>query len=223
MSGGSMHTAVMPVVGSVPEVFENPHGLYQGDLRWYFPIIASAPNVDAPYHNLRHMLHTTVFCYNALLYDKEGSVDASPHGRELLIAALFHDYGHLAGEADTDQDNIDEALAGMYGNIHKDDKEMVRSIRKLIISTHYPYKAPANNYYEALLRDADKAQAFSTSWLQQIGVGLATEMGIPMDEMLRRQVVFLRNLKFESDWGRYTFGTHIPEKIDETERILKLL
>jgi len=218
-----MTTQVMPVIGSISEVFENPDGLYEGDLRWYFPIIASAPNVNAPYHNLRHMLHTTFLCYSALLYYKESGVDFGPRGRKLLIAALFHDYGHLAGKAKSDQENIDEAVAGLCMNIHNDDRKLVRDTRELIVSTHYPYKRPAQNYDEDILRDADKAQALSTAWIQQIGVGLATEMNISMEEMLRKQVFFLSNLRFETSWGKFMFAEHIPAKIEETQRVLRLL
>lgn len=217
-----MATQVMPVIGSVPEVFENPEGLYEGDLRWYFPIIASAPNVNAPYHNLRHMLHTTVLCYSAILYQTEiGQPLKFP--RELLIGALGHDYGHLGERAKSDDDNIRVAVENLHQYIQPADRQSFGLIASFVRSTRYPYEHGAENLHEAILRDADKAQAFSTAWIQQIGVGLATEMQISIKEMLRRQVAFLNHLKFESEWGRFMFAEHIPAKIEETERVLILL
>lgn len=217
-----MPTQVMPVIGSVPDVFENSLNLFEGNLRWYFPIIASAPNIDAPYHGLRHMLHTTFLCYSALLYYHEVGFRIA-RGRKLMIAASFHDYDHLAGKAKTDQENIDRAIAGVHKHIHNDDSENLIDIVHLISSTHYPHKGPAENIYQAILRDADKAQAFSTGWIHQIGVGLANEMGLSMREMLEKQVTFLNNLKFESNWGNFMFAEHIPAKIEETKRVLRLL
>ncbi|MES3004886.1 MAG: hypothetical protein V4690_02090 [Patescibacteria group bacterium] len=217
-----MTAQVMPVIGNIPDLFENTLNLYEGDLVWYFPIIASAPNINAPYHNLRHMLHTTMLCYDALLFHKKSGSEL-PLGRPLLKGGLFHDYGHLAGKAKTDDENIEIAVVGLYTHIHDNDLINVGNIEGWMRSTLYPHRGPARNVYEAILRDADKAQAFSSAWIQQIGVGLAEEMGISMREMLEKQVTFLRNLKFESAWGRFTFEKHIPAKIEETQRVLRLL
>lgn len=53
--------------------------------------------------------------------------------------------------------------------------------------------------------------------------GLSEEMGVTPIEMLRMQEGFLKNLKFESQWGREKFTGEIEKKIQEAKELLQIL
>jgi hypothetical protein len=81
------------ITGDIPKIIANHARLYKGDLIPYFrTIFFSATNLENPYHNLRHMLHVTWLCHQACAYYR---AELTPlQIRELLIAALFHDFNH---------------------------------------------------------------------------------------------------------------------------------
>src|SRR5262249_42027862 len=64
--------------------------------------------------------------------------------RNLLIAALFHDFDHPGhahrGVEDPDRINIDIAIAGLRRYIMPGDRLCLPEIEALIEATHYPYK-----------------------------------------------------------------------------------
>lgn len=60
------------LTGDLPEIIGNEENLYEGKLILYFRILfCNSTNLKNPYHNFRHT-------------------------RNLLIAALFHDFDHTA-------------------------------------------------------------------------------------------------------------------------------
>jgi len=216
-------TRVIPVVGSLPEVLENSHGLYIGNLRKYLPIVANASNVFAPYHNLRHMLHVTVMCYSALLYQRESGREMHHvFARVLLLAGLFHDFDHLGNNVDDDV-NIDRAINALHRHHLEEDRILLPAIEGLIKTTRYPYRQDASEikHWERILRDADKSLVFSIAWIQQVA-GLGKEKGLTLKEALEKQLIFLRELSFDTEWGRFMFqdAGQITSKIVETERLL---
>src|SRR5215469_62698 len=102
--------------GDIPEIIGNDRGLYEGDLAAYFrALIFHATNLVRPYHNLRHMLHVTWLCYQAAEFYRDRMTPRQI--RNLLIAALFHDFDHPGhshpGEQDPDGINIKIAITGL--------------------------------------------------------------------------------------------------------------
>lgn len=217
------------VTGSIPSIISNDDGLFEGDLVGYFhTLFFGATNLDRPYHNLRHMLHVTWLCYQAAEFYRDRLTPRQI--RNLLIAALFHDFDHPGhphpGTNDPDGINIDLAIAGLRRHVAADDRPFLPAIEALIEATHYPYTINSADLDLSghIIRDADLAQALSPVWIQQIVIGLAREWQINPIEALQRQPGFLSALSFNTEWARKRFPSNlVAEKITEAERLLALL
>ncbi|HWP61302.1 MAG TPA: HD domain-containing protein [Candidatus Paceibacterota bacterium] len=212
------------VRGSIPVILRNDHGLYQSTLVHYFRVIVhNAGNLSHPYHNFRHMFHVTWLCHEACLYYRD--VLTPRQMRNLLVAALFHDYDH-SGKTGPDQHNIDRAIAGLRTHHAPEDAEYLSEIEALIRATHFPYNIPVEelDLCGKIIRDADMGQAFSVAWIQQVVIGLGVEWGKSVREVLDIQPKFLANLTFYTEWGRRMFPRKdIDAKIAEARELAALL
>lgn len=218
---------VMQTRGIIPQIIRNDDGLYDGDLRYYFKIAFNAKNVQAPYHNFRHMLHVTMLCTSALEFYKGTRYELSGReARELLIAGLFHDFDHT-GRTGNDDLNIEYALRGLEKHLLLHDQPSIDRIRGMIKGTQFPYviDASALSLGGKILRDADASQAFSVAWIQQVIFGLAEEMGTTPLQVLQSQKKFLGKIEFHTDWAKFMFkeSGQIEEKIREAEDFLEFL
>jgi 3'5'-cyclic nucleotide phosphodiesterase len=215
--------------GDIPTIVSNDRGLYEGDLGGYFrALFFRATNLDRPYHNLRHMLHVTWLCYQAAEYYRDRLTPRQI--RNLLIAALFHDFDHSGhphpGADDPDGINIRIAIAGLRRCIAPEDRPFLPAIEALIQATHYPYTVSGDklDLPEQIIRDADVAQALSPVWIQQIVIGLARERRIGPLDVLKMQPEFLAAISFNTDWARERFPPRVvAAKIAEAKRLLALL
>jgi hypothetical protein len=124
--------------GGIPQLVGNPTKLYEGNLIPYFRIMLAAPNVHNGYHGLRHMLHVTWVCYRACEYYKDSSLLSPRRMRNLLVGAMFHDYGH-PGKQRADIENIRVAIAGLKRYAEPMDKPHVGEISGIIRATEYPH------------------------------------------------------------------------------------
>jgi 3'5'-cyclic nucleotide phosphodiesterase len=221
--------SVSQVTGDLPKIIVNEERLYEGDLAVYFRILFfKSRNLHNPYHNLRHMLHVLWLCYAACQYYQS---KLSPRQmRNLLIAALFHDFDHPghphSGEDDPDRINIPIAIAGLRRYVTPADRPFLPEIEALIEATHYPYKIASDklDLSGRIIRDADLAQAFSPAWIQQVVIGLAQEWGVAPLEVLKGQASFLAGLSFHTRWARELFPRAcIQAKTEEAEQLLRLL
>jgi hypothetical protein len=210
--------------GSLPQIVRNDENLYQGDLIHYLHVIFNnASNLDNPYHNFRHMFHVLWLCHEACRFYRD-----ELHRREqrnLLIAAVFHDFDHL-GEAGPDQFNIDRAIAGLRRHIAPEDIPHLATIEALIQATHYPYTVASDSLDlpARIIRDADVGQTLNAAWIQQVIFGLAAEWGKTPMELLEMQAPFLSGLRFNTEWARSIFPReYVQEKISEATELLSLL
>src|SRR5260370_31582111 len=133
--GMSIGFAEASKTGDVPTIVSNDRGLYEGDLGGYFrALFFRATNLDRPYHNLRHMLHVTWLCYQPAEYYCDRLTPRQI--RNLLIAALFHDFDHSGhphpGADDPDGINIRIAIAGLRRCITPEDRAFQPAIEALI-------------------------------------------------------------------------------------------
>src|SRR5262245_49739105 len=127
--------------GNIPEVIRNSNIVYQGDLIPYFGILfGKARNLRCPYHNARHILHVTYQCYIACV--SYGHKLTKREMRNLLIAAMFHDFDHSGLTGDDDL-NIARALRALQKFILPEDQSHRDEIEYLIKATEYPYKIDA--------------------------------------------------------------------------------
>jgi hypothetical protein len=104
------------LTGDLPEIIGNEENLYEGNLILYFRILFyNSTNLKNPYHNFRHTLHVLWLCQKACRYYQKKLTPRQM--RNLLIAALFHDFDHPGhphpGEQDPDRINIRIAIAGL--------------------------------------------------------------------------------------------------------------
>jgi hypothetical protein len=150
--------------------------------------------------------------------------------RNLLIAALFHDFDHPGhphpGENDPDRINIPIAIAGLRRYVMPADRAFLPQIEALIEATHYPYKIGSDklDLLGQIIRDTDRAQALSPAWIQQVVFGLAQEWELSPLEVLKRQGSFLAGLSFSTGWAQQLFPEElIQAKIEEVEQLLQLL
>jgi hypothetical protein len=227
-----LHQAAAPehhrITGDIPQIIANEEGLYEGDLISYFQVLFfESCNLRNPYHNLRHILHVTWLCYQAAGFYRHEL--GARKIRNLLIAALFHDFdhpGHCRPGKDSDRLNIEIAIAALRRNAQPADREALPEIEALIRVTEFPYKPSASSLDLSgkIIRDADRAQVLNPAWIQQIVIGLAEEAGLAPLDMLRGQHSFLGALVFETRWARELFPPHvIAAKIAEAEALLRLL
>ena len=147
--------------------------------------------------------------------------------RNLLIAALFHDFDHT-GKPGPDAVNIARAVAGFERHIASVDRDELEKekITRLIKITEYPYVIPWEklNLAEQVLRDADMSQALSVAWIQQVVFGLAMEWGKSPLEVLKLQGKFHGSLEFRTEWARNMFPRRMVEaKIIEAQALVDLL
>jgi hypothetical protein len=210
---------------TIPQAINNEDALYAGkDLRHYFRIIFfNAQNIFHPYHNLRHMLHVFWMCYQACVFYED---TLKPRQiRNILIAALFHDYDH-SGMSGNDDLNIARAIRGLEKHLLEEDKNSFAEISDIIRATEFPYVIPENelNLSQQIIRDADIVQVFSVAWIQQVILGLAKEWNKPTMDILKIQEGFLSKIKFSTTWAKELFPKEIiDEKIKESLEILAIL
>jgi hypothetical protein len=217
------------ITGDIPEIIGNEANLYEGDLISYFGILFyNSSNLNNPYHNFRHTLHVLWLCDKACRYYRETLRPRQM--RNLLIAALFHDFDHPGhshpGAQDPDGINIKIAIAGLRRHITADDRASLPEIEALIEATHYPYKIAGDelDLLGQILRDADQAQVLSSAWIQQVVIGLAEERGAKPIEVLKAQASYLEALTFRTQWARQLYPPElIKSKIVEAEKLVRLL
>src|SRR5712671_5146112 len=195
------------LTGDLPEIIGNEENLYEGNLILYFRILFyNSTNLKNPYHNFRHTLHVLWLCQKACRYYQNRLTPRQM--RNLLIAALFHDFDHPGhphpSEGDPDRINIPIAIAGLRRYIMPADRCFLPEIDALIEATHYPYKIGSDklDLLGQIIRDADLAQALSPAWIQQVVIGLAQESEVEPLDVLRAQGAFLAGLSFHTRWAR---------------------
>jgi len=169
------------------------------------------------------MFHVLWLCHQAGMYYKKELTRRDI--RNLLIAAMFHDYDHrgLIGDDDI---NIVLATRGLERHILDEDRPSFNVIRSLINATEYPYKGPSESLSLSaqIIRDADLSQVLSVAWIQQVVFGLATEWNKKPIEVLAMQGPFMSSLKFHTEWAQKLFPqSDIEAKIAETRLFLDLL
>ncbi len=212
------------VKGSIPAIVRNDANVYEGDLIAYFRILwLYAQNLSSPYHNFRHVMHVLWLCHQACEY--YGSELTFRQKRNLLIAAMFHDFNHT-GKKGSDSVNIQAAILALSIHSQPVDADYFEEIRSLIAVTEYPYRVPSEglSLSARIIRDADMGQSLSTAWIQQVTFGLAAEWGVTPLEVLHRQVDFHKKLGFHTAWGQATFPeSDVQAKVDEVRELLELL
>jgi hypothetical protein len=213
-----------PIRGSLPEIIGNDDGLYEGDLTHYFRhVFYHATNLRLPYHNFWHMTHVLTTCHSASRYYRDRLTGRKI--RNLLVAALFHDFDHRGILSDDDL-NIERAIRGLDGCLLTEDEHHRDDIVTIIRATEYPHKdsVSESTLSEMIIRDADVLQVFSPAWIQQIIFGLGAEQKESAIGMLRLQVPYLEGLELYTEWAKEAYPQKvIDEKLVEVRSVLAML
>jgi len=149
-------------------------------IRW---ILENNPSQALPYHNFSHSLWVAYYVDQAYRYEKPDS--DTP--RELIIAALFHDFDHGSGFFLDDGENIERALMGLNGFALADAMpEDVFAAQFLVVETKYPFtpivlhekdvrNSDEYRFQVSCLRDADMLQNCNDTLLANF-VGIKQEL-----------------------------------------------
>ena len=218
----------MTIRGSLPQIIRNDADLYEGNLAAYFKaVFDNAQNLSKFYHGFRHMFHVVWLCYCACaFYQRPGFNQLNRRQmRNLLIAAMFHDFNHPGMMGDDDL-NIERAIRGLQKYILPEDAPFLAEIVLIIRATQYPYVVPSEELELSalIIRDADMAQALGQAWIQQVVIGLAAEWAKEPIEVLKMQPGFLKGLDFHTSWARQMFPQKdVDDKIAESNELIQLL
>ena len=206
----------------IVSLITNEEGLYEGDLKYYFKHIFNAPNVRAPYHNFRHMMHVACEVYDAMKYFKYDETHGKRKARAFLIAAMFHDYGH-PGKMGNDHQNIIDAKSALQKYLLPEDQDLLESIENIIDATEYPHVELPETLEVQIIRDADTAQTFSDVWLQQIIFGLSQEMGVTPLKCLQDESKFIASIPFKTQWAIDKYTEDKVQRLADIEQMLTFL
>ena len=209
---------------SLLEIVRNDSGLYEGDLKRYFQyVFFHAENLRLPYHNFRHTTFVLAMCH--MISGQYSGQLTKRAIRNLLIAALFHDYNHTGILVD-DRINIELAIKGLGTCLLPGDEDYQDDIFGIIRITEYTNDTMLTDISltQAIIRDADVLQAFSSDWIQEIILNLSEEQKESPIGMLRLQIAYLEGLRFHTDWAKETYPkSAIEAKVSEVRELLELV
>lgn len=212
-------------LSQIIELVDNEQGTYPGNLKHYFNVLWNSKGVENPYHNIRHILHVFWHTYHGLIHhDKSIVPDEIRIG---LIAAMFHDINHVGkcGKDRNDWVNIKIAKATFLKSCLPEDEWIQDEVIKAIEATEFPHRTDLGELplYVKILKDVDLASTLHTTWIQQTIFGLSKEMEMTPNEMLKMQIPFLSNMKFETAWARLVYNPQISLRLIEVEKMIKCL
>lgn len=177
-----------------------------GLLHVYEYVAANNPANDLPYHNLFHTQCMVLTC------QKAAEVAGLPHfeRQALVVAPLFHDYGHSGGTR-PDAENIlvaKTALEGAAAELGLAADLVSRSL-ELVEATQYPHVRQARDESERISQDADMCQMLYGHWFEQVYMGLRAEMAhvrglMTLSEFCAMQREFFPAVELHSVYGRNT-------------------
>lgn len=183
-------------------------------------IINNSDSIYSPYHSLNHNLTITVFSY----YIGKSEKLKEKEMKELLIAAIFHDYNHTAGEQKDDV-NIKNAKKGIKQFVDKNNIDVdLDKVYEILDATEFPYKIDEDKLstQQKIIRDADMTQLFEPTRLQSNYLGLQKEMKIDYKKQLDNQEKFYKVLKFRTKFAKELYKKYSKEINEELEYLIKI-
>ena len=188
------------------------------EFEWF---LKSNGSNNLPYHNLYHTLSVVKNSYNGaefynLPYDST---------RNLLIAALFHDFDHTGGHKDDDT-NISKALLGL-GNCFGHGNPDLQAPQRHILCTRFPFIRKPVCIEQKILRDADIIQGLLPFGYEMVIQGLRQEIeiarkcAITEQEMLKGQIAFLSNIELFTDWAESNYRQKFIDLIETFKGLVR--
>lgn len=187
-----------------------------GFLSAYDYVVAFNSGVNNGYHSTAHCLgvaHTALEIFPSEFLSNEEQTG-------ILLAAVFHDFGHTAANV-PDLQNIELAVAGLKAyraslteptGIAWANFDLVFQIAEDCIRiTEYPFVKEPRGQCEQIIRDADMLYACTNIDTVSVIEGLREELEdkldktISLDEMVESQSRFLEGAKFYTPTGQALF------------------
>lgn len=181
------------------------------NLEKYFGILLKENTAnDAPYHNMYHTLCVMYNSYQICISDYQLSNNEI---RTILIAALFHDFGHSMGKL-KDDENVKNAIKAFdyYSEEHNNEE-----IKSIIQATQYPYIDIQESIYTIIIRDADMMQIFADNYFQQNIISLGVEFNKDTLGSLEMSLNFFKSIKFNTKYAIAMFEKEITTKINDIQ------
>ncbi len=188
---------------------------YQDIIKWYDMVdlydwfVKNNQSNDLPYHNLFHAQCMVENCYDGAQYHNL-PFDAT---RQILCAALFHDFNHSGGKEE-DMENIYHAILGVQRCAIELDQPLA-DIPDMVIEcircTEYPFVYESFTIEQRIIRDADLMQFRFGNWKDVLDNRLRAEMEVKIGKPITQQEMydgnqaFWRKVHFYTDWGKHVF------------------
>ena len=174
---------------------------------------------NLPYHNFYHIL---CVMYHAFLISKSLG-HSNKETKNLLIAAIFHDFDHSGGKL-KDSENVKNAIKAFL-KYSEESKENTDAVVSIIEATEYPYVIEEKSLteYQKVIRDADLMQTFKDNYLQQNWIGLASEMNAPLLKALEGSEKFWQSVKFHTQFAKDTAEKIMPGRYEDVKYLINLL
>ncbi len=187
-------------------------------LESYFKILLLENEANvSPYHNLWHTL--TVFENCSMITESEKI--NKEQTRNILIAAMFHDFNHSAGKL-KDSDNVKKAI-DKFVSVSEEKEEDDKFVIDLIKATEFPYVVENPDIYQQIIRDADMLQLTKDDWIQMAIIGLKTEFNKDLKEHLNGQINFLNSIKLYTKMGNTIWNKCKNEIISDTKYLYDIV
>lgn len=191
-------------------------------LNYYFTLfMKNNSSINAPYHNLYHSL---CVMYNAFEISQSYLIFTEEEKRGLLIACLFHDFGHSQGRL-TDEYNIRIAI-DYFSSISLESQETNSLIIGLIKATQHPsvFEVDDLSQLQKIISDADLMQVFENNYFQQNAISLTTlEFSLSLEEGLKISLDFYKNLRFHTQYAQNKYELHSAGIIADMNFLLESL
>lgn len=168
--------------------------------------------LNAPYHNHYHAACMLANCLEGAHHEGLSELET----RQLLVAALFHDFDHTAGRQ---ADLVNIKLAGMavsmlpsQGLLSTRDSE---TVRELVEVTCYPFTRAPETPAQRIIRDADLMQVYEDdeARLKEQYLGLKREVevrlgrGLTLQEFIEGQGKFFKKqVVWYTEWAQRKAG-----------------
>lgn len=179
-----------------------------------------------PYHNLNHILSVMEASYTLInAYIAAGEKFTEQQIRNLLIAALFHDFKHSGGKLN-DTDNVKKAIDCFRKFVALNNNkyykyytvENITEVENIIQMTTYPYIKPIDEIglRGKIIRDADLAQSARADFFISM-VGLMYEHKAELKTVVKNTIQFNKDNPFHLELSEKYFGEQRKQNIQDLE------
>lgn len=122
------------------------------DWEYYVNQLLNNKNYNTLYHNTEHCLKVANKAIDIIVRDEE-AVEV-PSAKKIILAAMFHDYGHLNDRKYHDSENL-KVAKGFFKQISKESEDDTNEILTIMDATQYPYLELDLSFGQKIIRDAD--------------------------------------------------------------------